>query len=198
VLLSRSPNTGTVFGQSMTYTATVAATSPSTAVPQGTVKFQDGGVDIGTCTAQAVSSSAATCTVSTLGVGTHQITAIYIADASFNVSPASNTISQVVSKASTSVALASSLNPSLSGQSVTFTATLSVIGPGSGSPTGSLTFKDGGVNIGTCSAQTVSSSVATCTIASLGLGTHSITAVYNGDSSFNASPASNTVSQVVN
>ncbi len=187
-----------VFGQSVTLTATISITAPGTGTPTGTITFLDNAVNIGSCAAQAVSAAAATCTISTLGVASHPLTAIYNGDANFNASPASNTVTQVVNKASTTVALVSGANSSVFGQSVTFTATISVTAPGAGTPTGTVTFKDGAVNIGTCAAQTVSASVASCTISTLSVATHPITAVYNGDTNFNASAASNSVSQVIN
>jgi autotransporter-associated beta strand protein len=84
--------------------------------------------------------------------------------------------------APTSVTLASSLNPSNSGQSVTFTATVS---PQSGvlTPTGTVTFLDGVVTLATVP---LTSGTATFTTSSLTTGTHVITATYNGDATFAA------------
>ncbi|HEU0026642.1 MAG TPA: HYR domain-containing protein [Ktedonobacterales bacterium] len=94
-----------------------------------------------------------------------------------------------VTKASTSASLTSSLNPSMSGQAVTFTATLSVQGPGSGSISGSVTFKDGDATLGTGTVTTTNGvSTATYTTSSLALGGHSITAVYGGAASWRAAP----------
>ncbi len=76
--------------------------------------------------------------------------------------------------AATATAVSSSLNPSLLGQSVTFTAT--VTSPG-GTPTGTVQFKDGVNNLGT--AVTLNGSgQATFTTSSLTAGTHTISAVY--------------------
>ncbi len=80
-----------------------------------------------------------------------------------------------------SVAVASSVNPSNSGQSVTFTATVS---GSSGTPTGTVTFLDGSTAI--CSSVVLSSGVATCTTASLASGSQSITASYSGDATYGA------------
>src|SRR4029077_8485922 len=78
-------------------------------------------------------------------------------------------------------------NPSLAGQSVTFTATVSVNSPGSGTPTGTVTFKDNSVNIGSCTSQTLSAGVATCSVAFASAGSHPISATYNGDANFASS-----------
>ncbi len=83
------------------------------------------------------------------------------------------------------VSLTSSANPSQSGQSVTFTATVT---SSTGQPTGTVSLKDGGVTLATVALSAGSASYAT---ASLTVGSHSITATYNGDSTFEAatSPA---------
>ena len=64
-----------------------------------------------------------------------------------------------VNKANTSATVASSVNPSVYGQTVTFTATVSVVSPGSTAvayPTGTVTFYDGGTSIGTGTLSVVS------------------------------------------
>jgi hypothetical protein len=90
----------------------------------------------------------------------------------------------------TSTSLASSLNPSNFGQSVTFTATVS---SGSGTPTGTVTFKDGTTALGTVN---LSSGQAQLSTSTLSVATHSITAIYNGTSTFSTSTSA-TLSQAV-
>lgn len=69
---------------------------------------------------------------------------------------------------------------------MTFTATISAAGPGSGTPTATVQFKDGASNLG--APATLSSGAATSSpISSLTVGSHSITAVYSGDSNFSGS-----------
>jgi len=94
-------------------------------------------------------------------------------------------------KTATTTTLASSLNPSVYGQSVAFTATVKA---SSGTPTGTVAFKDGTVTLGTA---TLSTGVAKFTTTTLAVGTHSITAVYNGSTTFTTS-SSAALSQVVN
>ena len=84
----------------------------------------------------------------------------------------------------TTTALTASPNPSLLGQSVTFTATVSGSG---GTPTGTVDFTEGASTLGSGS---LSSGVATFNTSALSLGPHDITAVYNGDSTFAASTSS--------
>ncbi len=80
--------------------------------------------------------------------------------------------------------MGSSLNPSLPGNAVKFTATIAVTAPGAGTPTGTVTFLDGSTTLGT---GTVSGGVATFTTSSLAIGVHTITANYAGDGNFNGS-----------
>ena len=89
--------------------------------------------------------------------------------------------------------LISSLNPSASGQAVTFTAMVKPA-TGSGTPTGTVTFNDGATVLG---LGTLSGGTATLTTSGLGAGVHSITAVYGGDASF-ASSTSPVLMQTVN
>ena len=88
------------------------------------------------------------------------------------------------------VDLESSVNPSVYGQSVTFTAT--VLEDGS-IPTGTVTFKDGGSEI--CSGVPLSSGVATCIMSSISVGDHTISAKFIGDS---GSSGSDSLIQTVN
>jgi Big-like domain-containing protein len=104
----------------------------------------------------------------------------------------------VVSQTSTTTSLTWSANPSVFGQSVTFTATVAAVSPGSGTPTGTVNFLDGTTTIGTGIALN-SSGVATFSTSTLTVSGSplSITAVYSGDTNFTTS-TSNAVSQVVN
>jgi hypothetical protein len=80
-----SSNNPSIFGSSVTFTAT--ATSPATGTPTGTVTFQDGAAILGTGT---LSGATATFTTSGLAGGVHSITAAYGGDANFagSTSPA--------------------------------------------------------------------------------------------------------------
>jgi RHS repeat-associated protein len=90
----------------------------------------------------------------------------------------------------TTTALASSLNPSASGASVTFKA--SVTGA---SPTGTVTFKDGTTVIGTAALSAAGQ--ASLAKSNLSAGLRAITAVYAGDAN-NAASTSAKLTQMVN
>ena len=177
---SANPST---FGQSVTLTATVTS---GTGTPAGTVTFKDGGTVLGS---SALSSGQATLSTSTLATGGHSITATYNGD-STHASSTSAALSQTVNPAGTSTALGSSANPSIWGQNVTFTATVT---SGTGTPTGTVTFKDGATVLGSSALSSGQASLSTSTLAT---GGHSITATYNGDST-HASSTSAALSQTV-
>jgi hypothetical protein len=89
-----------------------------------------------------------------------------------------------------SVLLASSLNPSTYGTSVTFTATVS---GNVGTPTGTITFNDGNTTIGTA---TINAGSATFSTNVLRAGSHPISAAYSGDSLYTTGQSA-VVSQAV-
>ncbi len=87
----------------------------------------------------------------------------------------------------TTTGLTSSVHPwSVFGQPVTFTATVTANSPGAGTPTGTVTFKDGTLGTGTLNG----SGQATFTTSTLAVGSHSITASYGGDATFSGSTSS--------
>ena len=76
-------------------------------------------------------------------VGSYPITAAQgnLSAANYTFTFVNNTLT--VTKDGTTGVVVSSLNPSTPGQSVTFTVTVAAIAPGSGTPTGTVTFYDG-------------------------------------------------------
>jgi hypothetical protein len=169
-----------VFGQAAQITATVQASGNGAGVPTGTVVFSDGATSLGSA---ALNNGKATLTVSALGVGSHNISAAYSGDNNFNSSTASGAsgVTQTVSKSATSSTVNGSPNPSAFGQAVVLTAKVTASGGGGGSPTGTVTFSDGTVSLGTAP---VAVGVASLNVSSLAPGSHNITAAYGGDSNF--------------
>lgn len=188
-----------VVGQPITFSATVQNTLSGPAPPSGKVQFTVDGHDVGSAVpVQPVvngspGQSLATSAPLTLSsVGSHTFGASFLGTANYKPSSASPG-SQAVLKADTATQVASSANPSAFGQPVTFSATVAPVSPGAGSPTGTVTFKDGTTTIGT---GTLSAEKATFTTASLSAGTHPITAVYGGDSNFKGSASTPPLGQV--
>jgi len=184
VTVSPSVNPST-FGQTVAFATTISGAGGT---PTGSIIIKDGTTSIGTGT---LSGGTATFSTAALATGTRLITAIYGGDSNYATST-SNVLSQVVSKISSAISVGSNINPSQFAETVTFTASVS---GAAGDPTGAVFFDDGTVVIGT---GTLTAGVATFQTAALATGTHSITGVYPGDSTYNASNSSGSpVLQVV-
>ncbi len=182
LISSLNPSTS---GQTVMFTAIVTGPSGSTTVPTGTVTFLDGSTSLGTGMLNA--SGQATLTTLALGVGSHSITASYGGDTNFTGS-ASSVLTQVVNavvRAGSTTSLTSSANPAQSGQPLTFTATVSGPSGNPTVPTGSVNFLDGASTLGNVTLN--SAGFATFSTSLLSAGSHSITAVYGGDSNFTGS-----------
>jgi hypothetical protein len=163
---SHSP---TYIGQPVTFRAGV--TSAYGAIPDGElVVFYDGTTAMASV---ALAGGTVSYTTSGLSAKTHAIKAKYAGDGQFL--PSTGRVTQSVVKYPTTAVLVSSPNPSVFGQVVTFTTTVSSAGQ---TPTGKVWFKDGTTGIGTV---VLSSGVATLAASKLAAGTHSITAQYLGD-----------------
>jgi hypothetical protein len=105
-------------------------------------------------------------------------------------------VTQTVTQDTVNVSLNSSNNPSLVGQSVTFTTVVTPTVWGSPTPNGSVTFKDGSTVLATVAVTNVwGQYTATFTTSSLTGGSHAITASYSDP---NYAPASATLTQQVN
>jgi hypothetical protein len=184
VVSSANPS---VFGQPVTFTAAITPNVPGGGTPTGTVQFQIDGTNFGSPVNLNSSAAAVSLATNSLSVAGHSIKAVYSGDPSFNTS--TGTLAQNVNKANTSAAVVSSINPSDSGQNVTFTATVSVTAPGGGMPTGTIQFQVDGSNFGSPVSVSTSggSTTASFSLATLTSGTHTIVARYNGDSSFTSS-----------
>ncbi len=179
--LLTSSTGSSVFGQSVTFTATVITNASGSGIPTGTVTFLDGNTLLGTGTLG--SNGQATFSTSKFGAGNHTITVSYGGSANFAAS--TGNLTQTVSQASTTTSLTSSTGSSVFGQSVTFTANVSPNASGSGIPTGTVTFLDGSITLGTVALDTTGK--ATFSTAALNLGGHAISVIYSGDANFTTS-----------
>jgi sugar lactone lactonase YvrE len=175
-------------GQTVVLTATVSDTTAVT--PTGTVNFVDGTTVIGSATlgtSTMAGTAQAQFTATSLAVGSHSITAAYLGDA--NV-PASASAAQtvVVAKTTTTTTLILSAASIAVGHTETLTA--NVVGNGTVAPTGTVTFFDGTTSLGsTAVSGGVTGVTATLPVSTLAVGTHSITATYNGDANDTTSTA---------
>lgn len=170
-------------GQSVTFTAAVSSPGlPPTMT--GTVTFTAAAQ--GVLGSASVTRGAAALTLTGLAAGNYSVTATYSGDSVFAPSTSPTPVAVSVAAQPTSIAVASNVASALSGIQVLLTAT--VTGTAAVAPTGKVTFYDsfGGVasSLGsaTLATQGPDSAAATLTISALAPGTHSIYAVYAGDS----------------
>jgi autotransporter-associated beta strand protein len=192
-----STNTNSVYGEAV-ITAAVAPVAPGAGLPTGTVTF----TVLNTATNQAVTEQDAMVHgIATMqlvpGPGTYQITALYGGDSNFFGQATSNTVAQTVSPASTTVSVASTNANSVYGEAV-ITATIGVVSPGAGAPTGTVTFS---ILNNTTSQTSTEQDPLTSGQATLQQvlvpGSYTITAGYSGDPNFSAQPSSNALAQTV-
>jgi streptogramin lyase len=172
--LQASPTTA-VFRQAETMKAFVTSQD---GVPTGTVTFLDGTTVLGTAPVNV--DGQAQLPVS-LGVGNHTLTASFTGTNGFTNS-VSTAVAEPVARAGTSVDVGSTLSTVVTGQTVTFTAVVSPVAPGGGTPTGTVTFKDGNSILGTVAVGANDTATFTTTFAAV--GNHTITAVYSGSGNF--------------
>jgi hypothetical protein len=132
-----------IFGQAVQLTAQASADGET---PSGDVTFLDGQQPIGSQTLD--SSATAVVTTFALSVGSHQLSARFDGSANLATST-SNRVAHVVSAATTATSLASSVNPSRSGQSIVLTARVTPVAPGGGVPIGVVDFMRGNQLLGT-------------------------------------------------
>src|SRR5262249_25834808 len=110
--------------------------------------------------------------------GTYTVVASFPGAADY-AGASSPPVTFAIDAAPTAVALASSAGSAVCGQAITLTATVTLNRSGAGTPTGTVTFLDGTSTLGV--APLDASGRAVLAVDSLGLGAHSITAVYGGD-----------------
>ncbi|MBB5342359.1 beta strand repeat-containing protein [Tunturibacter empetritectus] len=175
------PVTVTTSGSS-TYGGSVTITTTVPPGTTGTITVTSGGTTLGSGTVNPTTGTVIV-TTTTLPVGSDPITASYGGDTNNN--PATGSTTQIVAKATPSVNLTSSTNPSAFNQAVTFTATLPT------SVTGTVTFTSGSTLLGT---STITSGFATISASILPIGSDAITATYNGDANNNSATGSLTQS----
>ena len=110
-----------------------------------------------------------------------------------NYSLAPPTATASITKASTFNALLSSFNPAPTTSNITFSATLTAVPPGGGTPIGNVVFKDGGTILETKALN--ASGAAFLTNSTLSHGVHTITAEYSGGQNFFGS--TNSITEVI-
>ncbi len=175
---------------------TAFATQLSVPVTSAFGEPVDGGIVTFTAPSSGASVTFAPTTNATItsGAASLAVTANGTVGGPYSVTTASNGVSGTPAFSLTNTLIpstttvTSSTNPSVFGQSVTFTATVTT------GATGTVDFTEGALI--RCSASPIAGTTATCNVSSLSVGTHAITATYNGDANYAVS--SGTMNQVVN
>ena len=168
LVISKAGATVTLGGLAQTYTGSPLAATSTTIPASLSVTYLYAGTDGTTYGPSSTPPTAA---------GSYTVVAT-VNDANY---AGSATGTLVISKLVSAVSLTSSANPALETSSVTFTATVSSV---TGTPTGTVSFFDGGTLLG---SGTVSSGAASYSTSALVTGTHAITAAYAGDADYAAS-----------
>ncbi|MFD7399423.1 Ig-like domain repeat protein, partial [Streptomyces virginiae] len=169
VSVTVAPNPS-VCGQSVTVCATVTAVAPGSGTPTGTVTIAGPG---GLNTTVPLNAGGTAC-VTTSSLASGAVTASYNGDGCFK--PSKGTTPVTVNNAQTATALTITPNPAVCGRPVTFCATVTTLAPGSGTPTGTVTFTGPG---GFSQTVALNAGGTACVTTTAGAG-GTVTAVYNG------------------
>ena len=171
-----SSSAALIAGDTVNFTATVSGNSGKALAgnPSGIVKFTDAGVPIGSVTPGA--NGVASFSTAGLTPGQHTVTATFSGD-SLDAPSSSATVSINVTIATTHTTFATNANPVYSGSALTLSSTVSGNG---GTPTGTVTFHDGGTVL--TSVQVSPGGTASFTLTTLAPGIHQLSASYSGDS----------------
>ena len=185
IAVSNAPNP-TVFGQPVTFTATIGGVGGAPVQPQfGGVLFSEGGahpfgsVGIGP-------NGTAVFSTSSLPAGTHTIAAAYTGDN--NYGPASVEFSHTVNKAATTTVVTSGSPAAAFGERVSFTVTAAAVAPGGGVPSGGTAklFVDG-TPAGSAALVNGSAAIEVLNGSVLSPGAHQVTAEFLGSANHDGS-----------
>jgi len=181
------PSTSTPAGGSaFTVSATITSIDAGTGAvpPSGTVDFRLDGVSQGTKQVITGAPSTASVTVTApYNGGAHQIVGFYSGDSNYYNST-SNAVTITVSKSTPTITLTPSTTTPLAGSSLQLTASISPPNQGGTQPSGTVTFTLDGASVGTAQVTTGTPSTATLTITAPGVGGHTLTAIYSGDTNY--------------
>jgi Bacterial Ig-like domain (group 3) len=175
----------------------LAVVSAASGQVSGTVTFENGGVPLPGCANEPVSGSnlSASCSAA-FGAGSPQLAAVFTPASGSAIAGSTGTASLTVTRDATSTALRLS-SPALTvGTNETYQAVVTPAHAGSLTPTGSVSFLDGGKPITGCQSVPVQraggSATAACATAYTASGSHAISAVYSGDGNFADSSSGST------
>ncbi|MFW6867411.1 Ig-like domain repeat protein [Nocardioides sp. CPCC 206347] len=187
-------DTTTVTGEAVGHTATVAVQAPGGGSPNGTVQLLVDGNAVGAAV-DLTNGSATFPPLTSLTAGEHTVSASYSGSGRYLAG--SDQVEHDVAPAVTTVALLANPSPSVQDQPILLTASVAAVSPGSGSPSGTVTFLADGEPVGSAPVTTDGSGTrATLDLTDLAPGSYQLTARYAGDADYTASesaPVSHTV-----
>jgi hypothetical protein len=183
----QSNSSSPVAGQTVTLIATVTSAAGSVK-PAGTVDFHVGAAAIPGCSGLALGSAAPTAVCQAwFPASVANVTAAYSATpGTFITGSTSSATTLIVGRAATTVTVATSARATL-GAKTTYTATVHPPAGSTLTPTGRVTFTDGGKSIKGCGSQALAAHGAPCSVTYLGIKQHRIAAQYGGDANFASS-----------
>ncbi len=191
----------TQYNQPVTFTATVTpdvavpgGDVPAIGTPTGNIQFSIDGSPAGSPVALDAAGKAVLGPISSLAIGTHTVTAAYSGEGYFE--PSSASLNHAVKKRlATTTAVTSDINPSIYGQSVTYTATITPENLSSSLPvTGHVQFFVDGVATG--GPQPISAGQASIAFNDLKAGSRGIRAQYLADANYAGSTSPTYTQQV--
>ena len=175
-----STTAGPVVGQPITVNFGVTGSGS----PTGTVTVSDGGSQ--TCSGTLV-SGVGSCQITETTAGAFSFTATYGGDTNFASSVTSIGSAVTVVQDDTTTSITSTTPGPVVGQPITVGVDVGANAPGGGTPTGTVTVSDGGVQ--TCEVMLIDGAGA-CQVTETAVGPFSFTATYNGDTNFASSTTS--------
>ena len=185
----------TVTGEAVGLTATVTVRAPGGGAPDGSVQLLVDGNPVGAPVA-VDNGTAAFPPLTSLTAGSHTLRAAYSGSSRYAAGADERT--QQVTPADTAVTLVADPSPSVQDESVRLTAGVVAVAPGSGAPTGTVTFLAGDETIGSAPLEaSASGSTAVLDLDDLPPGTHELIATYDGDADYRGAASAPLTHQVI-
>jgi len=184
VVLQVSPGRPTVYGEPVQLLARVSDLGGGAPVtPSGVVRFYSDGVEVGRGVLVGVGAgvSEAVVSVTSLGVGEHELEAEYMGDVEFAGGVWSGVVVHEVEAVGSTVVVGGVSNPSRYGGEVELRAEVRAVSPSVGVATGQVVFRDVTAGVVLGSAVLDGFGVAVLRVRGLGVGLHRIEAEYLGD-----------------